>query len=80
MPGSAGTGARGQLVAGTMLYLPVEVRFPGHMATTTSGADTWGEDGSGGGAKRLPRGDDLGASVYELGPGHWMHTKSMSAC
>jgi uncharacterized cupin superfamily protein len=38
--------------------------------------DTWdpGEDWSGGGAhaKRLPRGDDLGASVYELGPGNWL--------
>ena len=33
-----------------------------------------GEDWSGGGAraKRLPRGDDLGASVYELGPGNWV--------
>jgi len=35
-------------------------------------ADTWdpGEDWSGGGAlsKRLPRGDVLGATVYELGP------------
>jgi len=38
--------------------------------------DTWepGEDWSGGGAraKRLPRGDDLGASVYELGPSNWL--------
>ena len=38
-------------------------------------SDTWdpGEDWSGGGAlsKRLPRGDVLGASVYELGPGNF---------
>ena len=38
--------------------------------------DDWdeGEDWSGGGArsKRLPRGVDLGASVYELGPGNWV--------
>jgi uncharacterized cupin superfamily protein len=38
--------------------------------------DVWdpGEDWSGGGArgKRLPRGSNLGASVYELGPGNWM--------
>jgi uncharacterized cupin superfamily protein len=37
--------------------------------------DTWdpGEDWSGGGAvsKRLPRGDVLGATVYELGPGNF---------
>jgi quercetin dioxygenase-like cupin family protein len=32
------------------------------------------EDWSGGGAraKRLPRGDELGATVYELGPGNWL--------
>jgi quercetin dioxygenase-like cupin family protein len=38
--------------------------------------DTWdeGEDWSGGGAraKRLPCGDELGATVYELGPGNWL--------
>jgi hypothetical protein len=38
--------------------------------------DTWdeGEDWSGGGAraKRLPRGDELGATVYELAPGNWL--------
>jgi uncharacterized cupin superfamily protein len=38
--------------------------------------DQWdpGEDWSGGGSrsKRLPRGDELGASVYELGPGNWV--------
>lgn len=38
--------------------------------------DSWdpGEDWSGGGArsKRLPRGESLGASVYELGPGNWI--------
>jgi uncharacterized cupin superfamily protein len=38
--------------------------------------DTWdaGEDWSGGGAraKRLPRGQNLGATVYELGPGNWV--------
>jgi uncharacterized cupin superfamily protein len=38
--------------------------------------DEWdpGEDWSGGGgrAKRLPRGRDLGATVYELGPGNWI--------
>jgi uncharacterized cupin superfamily protein len=38
-------------------------------------SDVWdpGEDWSGGGAqsKRLPRGDVLGASVYELGPGNF---------
>ena len=37
--------------------------------------DEWdeGEDWSGGGAKakRLPRGEQLGASVYELGPGNF---------
>jgi uncharacterized cupin superfamily protein len=37
--------------------------------------DVWdaGEDWSGGGAqsKRLPRGADLGATVYELGPGNF---------
>ncbi|HEX5584641.1 hypothetical protein [Gaiella sp.] len=33
-----------------------------------------GEDWSGGGGrpKRLPRGEGLGASVYELGPGKWV--------
>jgi uncharacterized cupin superfamily protein len=33
-----------------------------------------GEDWSGGGArqKRLPRGANLGATVYELGPGNWV--------
>ena len=39
-------------------------------------SDAWdpGEDWSGGGAraKRLPRGLNLGASVYELGPGNWV--------
>ena len=39
-------------------------------------SDEWepGEDWSGGGsrAKRLPRGDNLGATVYELGPGNWV--------
>jgi len=38
--------------------------------------DGWdpGEDWSGGGSrgKRLPRGPNLGASVYELGPGNWL--------
>jgi uncharacterized cupin superfamily protein len=38
--------------------------------------DEWpsGEDWSGGGsrAKRLPHGANLGASVYELGPGNWI--------
>ena len=38
-------------------------------------SDEWdeGEDWSGGGArsKRLPRGDRLGATVYELGPGNF---------
>lgn len=38
-------------------------------------SDDWdpGEDWSGGGAlsKRLPRGDVLGATVYELGPGNF---------
>jgi uncharacterized cupin superfamily protein len=38
--------------------------------------DEWdpGEDWSGGGgrSKRLPRGPNLGASVYELGPGNWV--------
>jgi uncharacterized cupin superfamily protein len=38
--------------------------------------DEWdpGEDWSGGGAraKRLPRGTDLGATVYQLGPGNWV--------
>ena len=39
-------------------------------------ADNWdpGEDWSGGGgrSKRLPRGEQLGATVYELGPGNWV--------
>ena len=39
-------------------------------------ADEWdpGEDWSGGGArsKRLPRGSELGATVYGLGPGNWV--------
>jgi uncharacterized cupin superfamily protein len=39
-------------------------------------SDTWdeGEDWSGGGgnAKRLPRAERLGASVYELGPGNFV--------
>jgi hypothetical protein len=32
-----------------------------------------GEDWSGGGArsKRLPRGEDVAATVYHLGPGNW---------
>ena len=38
--------------------------------------DEWdpGEDWSGGGArgKRLPRGANLGASLYELAPGNWV--------
>ena len=38
--------------------------------------DQWDvdDDWSGGGAqsKRLPRGDDLGATVYELGPGNFV--------
>jgi uncharacterized cupin superfamily protein len=38
--------------------------------------DEWdpGEDWSGGGAhaKRLPRGHNLGASLFELGPGNWV--------
>jgi uncharacterized cupin superfamily protein len=38
--------------------------------------DRWdpGEDWSGGGAraKRLPRGPNLGSTVYELGPGNWV--------
>jgi uncharacterized cupin superfamily protein len=38
--------------------------------------DEWdpGEDWSGGGArsKSLPRGEELGATVYELGPGNWV--------
>ena len=46
------------------------------MADDNVWTDDWdpGEDWSGGGAraKRLPRGDDLGASVYELGPGNWV--------
>jgi uncharacterized cupin superfamily protein len=37
--------------------------------------DAWeeGEDWSGGGARQrsLPRGSNLGATVYELGPGNW---------
>jgi uncharacterized cupin superfamily protein len=39
-------------------------------------SDAWdpGEDWSGGGARgrRLPRGENLGATVYELGPGNWI--------
>jgi uncharacterized cupin superfamily protein len=39
-------------------------------------SDEWeaSEDWSGGGArsKRLPRGANLGASLYELGPGNWV--------
>jgi uncharacterized cupin superfamily protein len=45
------------------------------MATPNVWSDEWdeGEDWSGGGAraKRLPRGDRLGATVYELGPGNF---------
>jgi uncharacterized cupin superfamily protein len=45
------------------------------MADDNVFSDAWdpGEDWSGGGAlsKRLPRGDVLGASVYELGPGNF---------
>ena len=44
------------------------------MADDNVWSDEWdpGEDWSGGGAlsKRLPRGDVIGASVYELGPGN----------
>ena len=39
-------------------------------------ADEWdpGEDWSGGGgrSKQLPRGEKLGATLYELGPGNWV--------
>ena len=46
------------------------------MADNSIWSDDWepGEDWSSGGSrsKRLPRGDDLGASVYELGPGNWV--------
>ena len=45
------------------------------MADDNVFTDCWdpGEDWSGGGglSKRLPRGDVLGASVYELGPGNF---------
>jgi uncharacterized cupin superfamily protein len=45
------------------------------MASPNVWSDEWdeGEDWSGGGAraKRLPRGDRLGATVYELGPGNF---------
>ena len=45
------------------------------MAADNVFTDTWdpGEDWAGGGglSKRLPRGDVLGASVYELGPGNF---------
>ena len=45
------------------------------MSSANVWGDTWdpGEDWSGGGAqsKRLPRGDVLGATVYELGPGNF---------
>ena len=46
------------------------------MADDNVWSDAWepGEDWSGGGgrSKRLPRGDVLGASVYELGPGNFV--------
>jgi uncharacterized cupin superfamily protein len=46
------------------------------MSDSNIWSDDWdpGEDWSGGGAraKRLPRGEELGASVYELGPGNWV--------
>jgi len=46
------------------------------MADDNVWSDEWdeGEDWSGGGAraKRLPRGDELGATVYELGPGNFL--------
>ncbi len=46
------------------------------MSENNIGTDEWdpGEDWSGGGARarRLPRGDKLGASLYELGPGNWV--------
>jgi uncharacterized cupin superfamily protein len=39
-------------------------------------SDEWDEDedwsGGGGRSKRLPRGPNLGSSVYELGPGNWV--------
>ena len=45
------------------------------MSTNNVWSDGWepGDDWSGGGSRsmRLPRGHDLGASVYELGPGNW---------
>lgn len=45
------------------------------MTDTNIWTDEWepGEDWSGGGgrSKRLPRGPELGASVYELAPGNW---------
>ena len=47
------------------------------MADDNIWSDEWGEQGedwSGGGGrdKRLPRGDDLGASLYELDPGNFV--------
>jgi uncharacterized cupin superfamily protein len=46
------------------------------MADDNIWTDTWdeGEDWSGGGAsaKRLPRADRLGATLYELGPGNFV--------
>jgi len=51
-----------------------ESQYGIRMSDNNIWTDTWdaGEDWSGGGAraKRLPRGDELGASVYELGPGN----------
>jgi uncharacterized cupin superfamily protein len=45
------------------------------MAENNIWTDDWdpGEDWSGGGARsrRLPRGRELGATVYELAPGNW---------
>jgi uncharacterized cupin superfamily protein len=45
------------------------------MSDNSIWTDDWdpGEDWSGGGgkSKRLPRGDQLGATVYELGPGNF---------
>ena len=50
--------------------------YPLPMADANIWSDEWdeGEDWSGGGgeSKRLPHGERLGASVYELGPGNFI--------
>jgi uncharacterized cupin superfamily protein len=53
-----------------------------------SGDNIWGDEwpsvdewsGGGSRSRRLPRGEELGASVYELGPGNWVPFHFHHAC